>query len=139
MAHVNLREEIGASAVAVWDLLGHLDRASSWTVVQKCEIEGSGEGCVRTLLLVGDERLRERFDVLDEAARRLEARVLEAGGLPLRDLKYSLAVRETAPERCAIDWEVDFEPDGVDEQRALEMVTGFYASVAVSIRLRLSA
>ncbi len=138
MAHVHLREEIGASAVAVWDLLGHLDRAASWTFVQKCEIEGSGEGCVRTLLLVGDERLRERFDVLDEAARRLEARVLEAGGLPLRDLKYSLAVRETGPDRCAIDWEVDFEPDGIAEQRALEMVTGFYTSLAVSVRLRLT-
>ena len=139
MAHVNLREEIGASAVVVWDLLGHLDRAASWAGVEKCEIEGSGEGCVRTLLLVGDERLRERFDVLDEAARRYEVRVLEAGGLPLRDLKYSLVVRETGPERCAIDWEVDFEPDGVAEQRALQMVTGFYTTLAVSIRLRLSA
>ena len=138
MAHVSLREEIAAPAVAVWDLLGHLDRASSWAGVEKCEIAGSGEGCVRTLLLVGNERLRERFDVLDEAARRYEAQVLEAGGLPLRDLHYSFVVEETGPERCAVAWEVDFEPDGVAEQRALEMVTGFYTSLAVSVRLRLT-
>ena len=139
MAHVSLREEVGAPAGAVWDLMGHLDNASSWSGVEKCEIEGSGEGCVRTLLLVGDERLVERFDVLDEAARRYQARVLELGDLPLRDLHYSLAVRETDPERCAIDWEVDFEPDGIAEQRALEMVTGFFTTLAVSIRTRLGA
>lgn len=137
MAHVSLRQEVGAPAGAVWDLVGHLERAATWAGVERCEIEGEGPGCVRRLQLVGDDRMCERFDVLDETQRRYHAWVLEHGRLPLRDLQYSLAVSETGPERCAIDWEVDFEPDGVDEQRAAELVTGFYTTMAVSIRKRL--
>lgn len=138
MAHVSLREEVGAPAGAVWDLVGHLERAETWPGVERCEIEGEGPGCVRTLQLVGDERMRERFDVLDEARRRYHAKVLERGRLPLRALEYSLAISEIGPGRCAIDWEVDFEPEGIDEQRARELVVGFYKTMAVSIGNRLA-
>jgi hypothetical protein len=137
MAHVSVRQEVGAPAEAVWHLLGHPESASSWPGVERCEIEGSGAGCVRTLQLVGDERLSERFDELDEASRRFHSEVLELGRLPLRAFRYSMTVSEIGPDRCAIDWDVDFEPDGIDEARARELVKGFYTSMAVSVRQRL--
>jgi hypothetical protein len=137
MAHVTLRQEVGASAEAVWDLLGNPERASGWAGVERCEIEGSGAGCVRTLQLVGDERLSERFDLHDETARRYRSEVLEPGRLPLRDFHYSVTVSETGPDRCAIDWDADFEPDGIAEERARELVTGFCTTLSVSIGERL--
>lgn len=137
MVHVSLRKEVGAPAAAVWDLLGHPESASTWPGVEKCEVEGSGAGCMRTLQLVGDERFCERFDLLDEAARRYHAEVLEVGRMPLRDFHYSMSVSEAGPERCAIDWEADFEADGIAEERARELVTGFYSQLAVSVGARL--
>lgn len=139
MAHVSLRQEVGAPAGAVWDLVGHLDNAASWAGVEKCEIEGRGAGCVRTLELVGKDTMRERFDELDDEAHRYSAAVLEHTHLPLRDLHYTLQVSEAGPERCAMEWEVDFEPDGVGEQQARELVTGFYTTLAVSVRVRLES
>lgn len=137
MAHVSIRQEVGAPAGAVWDLIGHLDSATLWPVVLKCEVQGSGVGSVRTLQLVGDERLRERLQDHDERGRRYRSQVLELGGLPLRDFHYTVAVSESGPERCSIEWDADFEPEGVAEVRAQQMVQGFYDNLAVSIRDRL--
>ena len=137
MAHVSVRQEVGAPVGAVWDLVGHLDNAATWAGVERCEIEGRGPGCVRTLELVGKDKMRERFDELDEAHHRYSAAVLEHTHLPLRDLHYTLSISEAGPERCAMEWEVDFEPDGVEEQRARALVEGFYTTLAVSVRVRL--
>lgn len=137
MIHVSLKHDVEAPAGAVWDLVGDLRNASLWPVVLHCEVRGSGVGCERTLDLVGDERLRERLESHDDRSRSYRSEVLELGRLPLRDFHYSVSVAETGPDRCAIEWDADFEPAGVTEDRAREIVRGFYANVTVSIRDRL--
>lgn len=137
MTHVSLRQDVGAPAGAVWDLVGNLRNATLWPAVVKCEVRGSGAGSERTLELVGDERLRERLKAHDDRARRYRSEVLEIGRLPLRDLRYTVSIAETGPDRCAIEWDADFEPEGVSEDRAREIVRGFYANLNVSIRDKL--
>lgn len=137
MAHVSIRQDVGAPAGAVWDLIGHFDNAVLWPAVTKCEIEGSGDGCVRTLLLVGDERLCERFVEVDEPGRRYRSEVLELGRLPLREFRYTVVVSESGPDHSRIEWNADFEAEGVQVDYAEELVRGFYDNLGVSIRDRL--
>ena len=52
MAHLSLHETVEAPAAAVWELLGDMKQGSRWPAVKRCDIEGAGVGCRRTMHLV---------------------------------------------------------------------------------------
>ena len=77
MVHVSLRQEVRASADAVWDLVGHPESAASWSGVERCDVEGHGPGCVRTLELIGDELTNKHVAALNTVEATLEAKRLD--------------------------------------------------------------
>jgi hypothetical protein len=133
MAHTSVRQTIPLAADAVWSLVGDLRTGERWPAVLRCEIEGQGIGCIRTLHLVDGNAIRERLEARDEAGRLLRWEVLEFSKLPLRSLHYTLTVRALGPGDCTVDWYVDFEASGDSEEHVRKMLQGIYGSIRASI------
>jgi hypothetical protein len=133
MAHTSIRQTIPLAADTVWSLVGDLRTGDQWPAVLRCEIEGEGIGCIRTLHLVDGNAIRERLEARDGDARLLRWEVLEFSKLPLRSLHYTLTVRELGPSDCTVDWYVDFETAGDSEEHVRKMLQGIYGSIRASI------
>jgi hypothetical protein len=135
---VHVKQEVPAPASTVWALMGDMGNAKSWPIVESFEIEGRGVGCVRTLHLVGGDRLVERLEAHDEEGRTYTASVLEPGSMNVRDMRYSLAISEAGTKRCTVEWIADFEAEGAPEELMRRRIEGFYISTTASIRDTLS-
>ena len=134
MPHTRVRHEIPAPAGMVWSLLGDLRVAAErWPAVARAEIEGSGAGSLRTMHLVDGNVIRERVESHDPAARCYRCEVLGFSQLPLRELHYTVSVRDSGPGRCTVDWDLDFEPAGASEERVRAMLEGIYGSFRATI------
>jgi len=134
MARVNVSEEIAAPAATVCDLVGNPAYGARWPVVERCEVEGEGPGCIRTLQLLDGSTICERLDAIDPAARTYGSTILEMAGLPIKKLEYRVSVSELGPERCRVDWEMTFQPSGISEDRLAHMLEGIFTSSTTSIR-----
>lgn len=134
MIEVHVEQEIDAPAAAVWELLGNAERTDSWPAVESFEVEGSGVGATRTMHLVGNECIRERWEVLDPETRSYRAHVIEPGRLPVQDLTYGVVVRPDGPDHCTVSWTMTFMPKGVSEERARTLIQGVFVSTKASIR-----
>jgi hypothetical protein len=139
MAHTSVRQTIPLAADTVWSLVGDLRTGERWPAVLRCELEGKGLGCIRTLHLVDGNSIRERLEARDEEARLLRWEVLEFSQLPLRALHYTVTVHELGPDDCTVDWDVDFEVSGASEERVRKMLQGIYGSIRASILENLGA
>ncbi len=134
MSHVTIRREIGAPAGTVWDLLGNFDRGlEPQAGVVHSEIEGGGVGCLRTTEFAGGDLLRERLEFLDEGQRSYRA-LVDAERVPVANCRVSAHVDELPGGRCILEWDFDFEPEGVSEAKACGMIEGICVGFTSSIR-----
>ena len=133
MAHTSVRQTIPLPADAVWSLVGDLRTGDRWPAVLRCEIDGSGVGCTRTLHLVDGSQIRERLEERDDERRRLRWQAVEFSKLPLRALRYTMTVRELGAGDCTVDWDVDFEVAGDSEEHVRRMLQGIFGSIRASI------
>jgi hypothetical protein len=108
MARVNVKHDIAAPAAAVWAAIGDLASARRWPAVARCEIEGRGVGCVRTLHLVDGAIIHERVEAHDDAARSYRSEVFTLGHLPVKEYHYTVTVSEAGPDRSVVDWFATF-------------------------------
>jgi hypothetical protein len=133
MAQVRVVREVAGSAAKVWDYVSDLTRAKGWPAVEACQIDGEGVGCVRTMRLIGGEIVRERLESRDDTTRRYRSVVTELGAIPIEDIDYSVTILEGGPDRCSVEWIANFEPVGISEERACEMVEGLCISSILTI------
>jgi hypothetical protein len=136
---VHVKQEVRAPASAVWELIGGMDSARSWRIVESFELEGRGVGCVRTLHLVGGDRVVERLEAHDEQRRTYTASVLDPGSIPVRDLRYSVSISEAGTDSCTVEWIATFEAEGAPPEQMQRRIEGFFVSTTASIRDRLGA
>ncbi len=133
MTQLSLHEIVPAPAAAVWGMLGDLDRARQWPAVDRCQVEGAGIGCVRTMHLIDGAVIRERLEAHDDDTRSYRCEVLEMAHLPLKELRYTVTVREGGLEKCTVDWDVEFQASGAPEDRVRRMLEGIYTSSTASM------
>lgn len=138
MAEVIVREEIDASVDAVWDLMSDFGGvADNSPVIERCDVEGEGVGAVRTLHMQGGLQLQERLEAFDPAGRTWSYSIVEPAPLPLKDYLSTVTLTD-ADGRCAVEWRSTFEPDGVSEEQAREMIRGIYTGGIAAARKALS-
>ncbi|MCH9052706.1 MAG: SRPBCC family protein [Proteobacteria bacterium] len=136
MAQVSMSQELQASAEEVWELIGGFNSLPTWhPAIKKSRIEGEGEGQVRTLDLTGGATIRERLDRADEDARSYTYSILE-GPLPVADYVATLCVREAGDGACVVEWSSEFNPDGVPEPAAVEIIESVYSAGFVGLTER---
>ena len=124
-AQVKVTDTIKAPIADVWKLVedfGGLDKIMD--AVETCETEGEGIGMLRKIPM-GGSAVVERLEECDAGKHRLAYSIIE-GPLPFKDY---YAVIELASEGgdTRIDWTGTFEPAGVTEDQAKQMVNGIYS------------
>ena len=82
MTHVQVQGEIGASADAVWALVGDFGGFVK-ALGAPVDLEGEGIGTLRTIKFGSRPAVVERLEELDHDAQRITYTILEAGPLPV--------------------------------------------------------
>jgi carbon monoxide dehydrogenase subunit G len=138
MLSVKVSERLDAPAERVWELVRDFGGVQRYAAgIEKCTLEGSGIGAVRTLALAGGPTLQERLEALDDAGRRLSYSIV-SGPIPVADYLATVAISDEA-NGCRIDWSSTFEPKGISEDQARRMIEGVYRGGIAGIKRELGA
>lgn len=126
MARISVNEDYAAGAEKVWQRLSDFGGLADWMPgVKSCEVKGDGIGAVRTLAM-GPMKVVEKLESLDADGRVLSYSLIE-GPMPLKDFLATIAVTETGPSSCHVEWSADFDlPEGVAEGKVAPGLEGGY-------------
>ena len=127
MAKVNLSLNLGVPASKLWDTIGGLNALPDWhPAIEKSEVDGQGEGSVRTLTLAGGGgTITERLDNSDAKSHSYTYSILD-GPLPVANYQATIKVSEQPDGTSTVEWDSDFQPKGAPEQAAVEAIQGVY-------------
>jgi hypothetical protein len=85
------------------------------------QTHGAGVGMTRTIT-VGDERMLERLEEVDETNWRMRYSMLVTGPFPVADYQATISLTELGPNRCALDWVGSFIPSDANARDAAAAV-----------------
>jgi hypothetical protein len=136
MTEVKVSQAVNAPAARVWELLGDFGGVAKWggSMLQSCQVEGSGVGAVRTIGLPGGMSIQERCEGYDDAGRAMTYSIIGKSPIPIRDYVSTCRIVETGAGQCRVDWQGRFEPDGVTEEQAQDLVRGIYTGAIAEVR-----
>lgn len=135
---VRVCEEVAAPAAKVWALMRGFGDVKEWMEgLERCELEGSGVGAVRTITMTGGFQIQERLESFDDASRSFSYAIVGASRLPMRDYLSTVQVRESGPTRCEIAWDGRFDPRPDSEAAMQKMVRGIYTNGIAALRKKL--
>lgn len=133
---------LDAPVEAVWAVLRDFNGHDSWhPAVRASALEGGRLtdqiGAVRSFVLVGGERLRERLLDMDDAAHRLRYAIVESE-VPLLDYVAEVELkRVTDGDRTWWRWSSRFRtPPGEEDALAMLVATGVYEAGFAAVRAR---
>ena len=124
--HVSSKIAIDASADAIWQVISDFGAAGRYLAgVVDCTVEGEGVGALRTLTSAGGSAIVERLETLDAASQRLSYALLT--DTPFADCLTSMAVRDLGANQAELAWTASFQPDGLPESEAVDLLEGALA------------
>lgn len=122
MAHVAAAVDLAAPPEEVWELIGGFDSIPDWLPEVSQSVSSKG-GRLRTLTL-GSGTVVEELVAFDAEARRYSYRILD-GKLPVVDYLATLEVSPAAGG-SNVSWTASFEPGGVAEAEAVQLITAVF-------------
>lgn len=136
MASVQVQDRLNASIDQVWQLVADFGGIGKWidpSLVKSCEADGNNVGAMRTIVLADGGVVKERLDALEPGARRFTYAIVGESPIPVDN--YSATVKLTeADGGTQIDWVSTFEPRGISQAEAEEIVNGIYTGGIAGIR-----
>ena len=139
MSTAKVVETIAATAAQVWDHLSDFGGIQPGGMIESCEVEGEGVGMVRTLTLANGV-IKERLDNHDAEQMTFTYSIINED-IPLPVSGYSSTVNITPSEdgeSTTVDWTGTFEPKGVEEEKAIQIVKGIYIGAIQGARKALA-
>jgi polyketide cyclase/dehydrase/lipid transport protein len=122
MAQVSTSKRYDVSGQRMWERMGDPCRISEWhPFLETTEVLDGGKRRVNTR---GDGG-RVSETILALAERQYSYRIDESP-LPFGNLVGTLRVRDEGDAACVVDWEATFDPAGIPEDEAVELVRGFF-------------
>ena len=125
MASTSVKIDLAVSADTAWDLIGGFGSLPDWipTIMKSEPSEG---GRVRHFVTNDGVEMSERLIAFDQNARSYTY-AIEHAPIPVKHYLSVLRVEEVKPgQTCLVEWSGDFEPDGVSEEQATDIVFGIY-------------
>jgi hypothetical protein len=136
--HVSKKTTVEAPADAVWEIVGDFNGLGKMLdAVAKSTLQGTGVGAVRLMVLQDGREVEERLEKLDPQARILTYRALRTP-LAVNDYVSTMTVRELGPNLSEFEWSSTFEPAGISDDEARELVEGFYVAAFEGLKKRLA-
>lgn len=134
MTQVKVVEKVGASAGDVWKRLSDFGGIEVGGIVESFKMEGEGVGAIRTIG-VGGGLVVEKLDRHDSAERVMMYSIInEDSPLPVSGYSATVRIADDGDGSCTVDFTGTFEPKGVPEEQAVEMIKGIYAGAIQAAR-----
>lgn len=143
---------INAAPDAVWAVIGRFGDIDSWhPAVKKSVASGDHEqadASERTLTLENDEVVGESIDQYEPGQHHMAYRLLEENLKALPVSFYSAALQLTAKDGgTEVSWSArfyrgdtgNFPPDDLNDQAAIDALTGFFKSGLQGLKKRVEA
>jgi hypothetical protein len=125
MSEVRRSAALAASAAEVWSLIGGFNDVPDWHPgAAGSRLEEVGGETRRVIALKGGGTLVERLVAHDADAMSCTYAIVD-GPLPVTGYQSTLSVRP-AGSGCEVHWSGTFEPAGVAEDKAKEIVASIY-------------
>lgn len=133
-AEVKKRGEAPGTPAGVWTIVGDFCAIKDWhPAVVECEqVEESGD-TYRNLTLGDGGKIKEKLTGKTDTGYSYE--IIE-GPLPVKNYSATLVINEDDEDNeVEIVWEAKFDPaDGVEEAKAVEIITGIFKDGVTGIR-----
>ena len=133
MTQVSCTIAIQAPADFVWQVISDFGAADLYLAgVVNCTAEGEGVGALRTLTSADGSAIVERLEALDEAAQRLSYSLLT--DTPFGNCITAMALRDLGPNRTELACSASFQPVGIPESEAIELMEGALAANCLALK-----
>lgn len=122
---VKKRREAPGKPAEVWAVVGDFCAIKDWhPAVAECE-QFEEDGDTYRILTLGDGgKIKEKLTDTDDTSYSYE--IIESP-LPVKDYSATLEVGEDdEPDRVEIEWESDFDADGVEDAEAEKIISGIF-------------
>lgn len=130
MAGAQLNATYKASADELWQLVEfHQPSENIMPPVKSSKLSGKGVGASKSNTLDGGGELDLQLVYFDPKAKAFNY-VIRSSPLPLKNYVGEVRVTDAGEGRSTLTWNSAYEPDGVEQAKADEIVQGFYDSIA---------
>lgn len=128
MSTVSRTLRINAPTDKVWETIRSFTRVEDYLPdwIAHSVVEGSGVGAERVCTLQDGTQVKEKLLALDEEAKTIRYTAFNPP-LPVTDLVSTAKVSDAGDGGCEVEWSGMFEPNGVSEEEAVEMMGEAYA------------
>jgi len=118
----------------LWEMVDfHKPSENIMPPIASSERSGEGVGAVKINTLAdGGGKINLLLVYYDPAERAFNYTIQESP-LPVKNYVGEVRVTETADGGAQLSWQGTYDPDGVSEDKADEILGGFYASIAGKI------
>ena len=124
MTEVKTETELGASADEVWKLVGDFGGFVEALGAPVTTEGDAGVGQLRKIEMGGATTV-ERVETLDAAAKTI-AYSVQSGPLPVQDYLATMQVHDAGDGRSKVTWDATFEPAGMGEEDAANIIRGIF-------------
>ena len=122
MTKVVVTRTCRVSVNEMWERVGDFHGIHTWhPAIASCESREGG--VVRVLTVAGGGEVVETL--LDHGDHFYAYRIDESP-LPVADYTAMLRVKESEPMSCEVEWEAEFQPAGVGEEEAVDVIRGIF-------------
>lgn len=136
MPSVTMSTKLAADPEQLWKAIGGFAAIADWhPAVARAELEGEGEkkGTLRVLHLAGGGKIVERLEEISPTERVYSYSIVE-GPLPVADYRAEIRVVDNGDGTSTVTWSSSFEPKGVSEKEAVDLVRGIYEAGLENLR-----
>lgn len=121
-----MQQKLAAPADAVWQVVGAFGTIHEWLpAIVGTKVQGQGVGAERYLSLPDGEKIVERLEARDDAARSYTYSILTSP-LPVAIYTATIQVVEDGPDACTVKWSSEFEPEHASDDEAAAVIEGIY-------------
>lgn len=122
MAEVSTAKRYEVPAEDMWERIGDPGALATWHPgVETTELLDGGKTRVNTV--PGGGRVIE--PILEQADHQYTFRIAESP-LPLAEFVSTIQVRDDGGDACIVEWEATFQPSGVSDAEATDLIRGFF-------------
>ena len=133
MTHAISTITIHVPADTIWQVISDFGAAGQYLAgVVDCMVEGEGVGALRTLTSADGSAIVERLETLDSASQRLSYALLT--DTPFSNCLTTMAVRDLGSTQAYLAWSATFEPDGLPESEAVDLLESALAENCLALK-----
>ncbi len=138
MAEVLVEERFFVEADRLWERVGRFASLGDWSpAVERYECNGETPGSVRILHVQGGTVTEKLIEM--NSREQFYSYTIEDSPLPVRHYEAKIKLHNNGDGTCTMHWSSTFEPAGVTEPDAIQIIEEIYRSGLEALRLEFSS